>query len=103
MTAQTKKFLIIGAVGVAAYLIYRQINKGTSSTMLQTVPGQPGLLAPAAYNPNSSGPTYTNNAAQIISAAAPAVDALATQISSWFKKPVTSVPETTTGGNTWLV
>ena len=100
MNAQTKKILIIGAVGVAAYLVYRQMNKDTSSTMLQTVPGQPGLLAPAAYNPNSSGPMYTNNAAQIISAAAPAVNALATQISSWFKKPVSVQP--TTSGSAYI-
>lgn len=86
MTAQTKKFLIIGAVGVAAYLIYRQMNK---PTVINT-----GMALPAAYNPNSSGPVYTNNAAQIISAAAPAVNALATQISSWFKKPASPVSTT---------
>jgi uncharacterized membrane protein YjjB (DUF3815 family) len=95
MTAQTKKILIIGAVGVAAYLVYRQMNK---PTVVNT-----GLALPTAYNPNSSGPVYTNNTAQIISAAAPAVTALATQISSWFQKPVSPVPTTTTSGNTWLI
>ena len=84
MTSNAKNMLLIGAAGIAAFLIYKQFSKPTvynSGFVPGALPGTYSTM-PTAY------PTaYNNNAAQIISASTPVITSLASQISSWFSKP----------------
>jgi hypothetical protein len=88
MTANAKNMLLIGAAGIAAFLIYKQFAKPTvynQGLLPGSIPGSYQTY-PAAY-PGTMPTAYNNNAAQIISASTPAITSLASQISSWFSKP----------------